>query len=81
MSTTGRGGDSHTGPAHPRHRGLGVLAVGLRDPGRAAPGPERTDRRGNGLMNLRGAGFIGSLQGRCEQRVGPRGTDAQVVCR
>ena len=73
MGTAGRGDDRRAGPAHPRPRGLRVLAVGLRDPGRAAPGPERADHRDDGLIDLRGAGFIGPLQGRGEQRVGPRG--------
>src|SRR6185437_8370298 len=41
----GWGGDRGAGPAHAQDRGLRVLAVGLRDPRRAAPDAERRDRR------------------------------------
>ena len=41
----GGAGHRRAGPAHPQHRGFRVLAVGLRDPCRAAPDAERRDRR------------------------------------
>jgi tetratricopeptide (TPR) repeat protein len=77
----GRAGDHREGPAHPDDRGLRVLAVGLGYPRRAAAGAEGADGRRDGLADLPGAGLIGSLQSRCEQRVGPDSADAEVVSR
>src|SRR6266567_5981503 len=68
-------------PAHPGERGLGVLAVGLRDMGRAAPHAVRADGRGDRLPDLPCAGFIGALQWRWEQCAGSGGADAEVIRR
>jgi hypothetical protein len=43
----------------------GVLAVGLRDAGRAAPHAVCADGGGDRPLDLPGAGFIGALQWRC----------------
>jgi hypothetical protein len=40
-----------------------VLAVGLRDPGRAAPHAVHADGRGDRPPDLPGVGFIAALQG------------------
>jgi hypothetical protein len=58
-----------------------VLAVLLRYPGRAAAGAERADGRRDGLIDLRDAGLVTTLQIRCEQCVGSDGADAEVVSR
>jgi NAD+ kinase len=72
-------GGSRAGPAHPGGRGLRVIAVLLGDPGRAAHIAERADRRGDRLLHLPGGWFIGALQRRYEQGVGPGG--AAEFCR
>src|SRR5215472_3880702 len=72
-------GDRLAGPAHPGDRGLGVITKLLCYPFGAAPAPERTDGGGDGLPDLAGAEFIGALQRRHEQSVGPDGADAEVV--
>ncbi len=69
------------GAAHPGERGLGVLALGLRDMGRAAPHAVHADGRGDRLPDLPCAGFIGALPWRCEQRAGSGGADAEVIRR
>ena len=74
----GRAGDRRAGPAHSQDRGLRVVAVGLRDPRRAAPDAEHRDRRRDGLVHLGRAGGVGALQRRGEQRVGPGGADGEV---
>jgi hypothetical protein len=56
-----------------------VLAVSLRYPRRAAADAERGYSRRDGLMDLRRAGLVGTLQRRCEQRVGPGGADGEIV--
>jgi len=76
-----RAGDHSAGPTHPHDRGLRVLAVGLRYPCCAAAAAECADSGCDGLIDLRGAGFIATLQSRSEQRVGPKGADAEVVSR
>jgi len=48
-----------------------VLAEGLRDPGRAARGAVPGGGRGDRLADLPGAGPVGALQRRREQRIGP----------
>jgi hypothetical protein len=74
----GRAGDRRAGPAHSWHRGLRMIAVGLRDPRRAAPDAEHSERRRDGLVHLRRGGLVGALQRRGEQRVGPGGADGEV---
>ena len=76
-----RAGDRRAGPAHPLHRSLRVVAVGLRDPRRAAADPERGEGCRDGPMNLGHGGLVGTLQRRGEQRVGPGGTSGEVVSR
>jgi hypothetical protein len=68
-------------PAHPRCRGLRMLAVRLGHPGRAPSRAELADRRGDRLPDLRRAGLLRPLERRYEQRVGPGGADAEVMCR
>jgi hypothetical protein len=58
-----------------------VLAVRLRHPGRAAQLPEGADSCYDRLLDLPGAGFIGALQRRREQRLGSGSTDAEVIGR
>jgi len=64
-------GDHCAHPAHPGDGGLRVLAEGLRDPRRAARAAVGGDGCGDRLPDLPGAGFVGALQRRCEQRIGP----------
>jgi hypothetical protein len=56
-----------------------MVAELLRGPPGAAWAAERRDGGGNGLADLAGAGFIGTLQRRREHRVGQVGADAWVV--
>jgi Domain of unknown function (DUF3459) len=72
-------GDRRARPAHPRDRGLRMLAEGLRHQRGAAGTAARRDCRGDGLPDPPGAGFVGALQRRCEQRIGPDGADAEVT--
>ena len=64
-------GDHRAHPAHPGDGGLRVLAEGLRDPRRAARAAVPGDGHGDRLADLPGAGSVGALQRRCEQRIGP----------
>lgn len=77
----GRAGDRRASPAHPRDRGLRVLAVGLRYPCRATAGTKCAEGRRDSLIDLRGAGLIRTLPSRCEQCVGPDRADAEIVSR
>ena len=63
-------GDHRAHPAHPGDGGLRVLAEGLRDPRRAARAAVGGDGCGDRLPDLPGAGFVGALQRRREQRIG-----------
>jgi hypothetical protein len=55
-----------------RHRWPEMPAAGLR-----SPHAVHADGRGDRLPDLPGAGFIGALQWRCGERVGPGGADAE----
>src|SRR5215470_19951444 len=69
------------GPAHPRDGRVWVITELLGHSFGAAPAAERSDGRGDGLPDLPGADFLGTLQSRHEQGVGTSGTDAEVVHR
>src|SRR5689334_10025402 len=66
-------------PAHPDHRRFGMIAELLRYPFGAACAAERPDGRGDGLLDLVGAGFIRALQRRHKQSVGSERADADGV--
>jgi hypothetical protein len=72
-------GDGPPRPAHPCRSGFGVVAELLGDPLGAAPAAELTEGRSDGLPDLPGAGFLGSLQRRHEQGVSSGRADAEVV--
>ena len=68
-------------PAHPRDRGLGMIAELLRYPSGTATRAERLYSRGNGLPDLPGTGMVTALQRRHEQGIGPDGANTEVVHR
>jgi hypothetical protein len=74
-----RAGDRRACPAHSQDRCLRVLAVDLRYPRRATSRAECADGVGDRPTDLRCAGLVGTLQRRCEQRVGPGGADVEVI--
>jgi 1,4-alpha-glucan branching enzyme len=65
--------DHRACPPHPGDGGLRMLAEGLRDPGRAARVAIPRDGHGDRLADLPGAGPVGALHRRREQRIGPDG--------
>jgi hypothetical protein len=74
-------GFHHTGPAHPRDSGVRVITELLCHSFGAALAAERADGRGDGLLDLSNAEFLGALQGRHEQGVGAGSADAEVMHR
>ena len=68
-----------TSPAHPRDRGLGVIAELLGHPLGAPSAAVRAYGRGNDLADLAWVGLIGVLQRRCGQGVGPDRAGAGIT--
>ena len=66
-------------PAHPRHRTFWMLTELLRDLLGTAPITQSPDTFSDGLPDLPGAGFLGSLQRRHEQSIGSRRGDGWAV--
>jgi len=71
--------DHPASPAHAGDRGLRVIAELLRHPLSAPPAAVGTQGRRDGRPDLTRAGFIGTLQRRCEQCGGPDRAGAGAV--
>ena len=69
------------GPAHPRDRGLGVVAKLLCNLFRTTEIAECANGYGNCVPHLLGTGVLTALQCRHEQGIGPHRADAEGVYR